>query len=338
MLVYLAGSRHTPKTNDIVRNRLLSYFYCLDADKSCLAYWLNNRVEDGGNLFIDSGAYSAWSKGVHIDLENYGEFILRMEDKLSVHANLDVIGDPIATWENQRMLEAMGLEPMPIYHYGEDIKWLKRYLDKYEYIGLGGMVPISKKDLVEWLDNVFSNYLCDCNGSPRVQVHGFGLTDFDLMLRYPFYSVDSTTWLIYGSHGAMMMPKTKDGQFDYTQAPYQIVMFPTGKRERNKHIACLTPNLHRKVKEYIYGKGYRIGRTCSRQVDEDYVLQPDEKEVRAPRHKTGRWVQRIIAHGLATHYNYRDMINAEYFNDLMDNYPEWPTTFKQHYLFRNIQC
>lgn len=142
------------------------------------------RVE----LFIDSGAYSAWSQGKEIDINEYIKFIKEHEALIDVYANLDVIGDAEATWHNQMIMEKAGLKPLPVYHYGEDEKWLKRILAKgYDYISLGGMVPISTGDLIHWLDYLFKTYLCDAEGMPKVKVHGFGLTSLRLMLRYPWF-------------------------------------------------------------------------------------------------------------------------------------------------------
>ena len=50
------------------------------------------------------------------------------------------------------------------------------------------MVPVSTKDLLPWLDRIFSTYICDDKGFPKVKTHGFGLTT-SLMIRYPWYSV-----------------------------------------------------------------------------------------------------------------------------------------------------
>ena len=56
------------------------------------------------NLFLDSGAYSAWSKGVTIDIDEYISFIKKNIKYITVYANLDVIGDPEATYRNQKYI------------------------------------------------------------------------------------------------------------------------------------------------------------------------------------------------------------------------------------------
>ena len=50
----------------------------------------NNKVE----LFLDSGAFSAFTQKVTIDIQEYIAFIKEHEDIIDVYANLDVIGMP----------------------------------------------------------------------------------------------------------------------------------------------------------------------------------------------------------------------------------------------------
>ena len=144
---------------------------------------IKNKV----NLFLDSGAFSAFTQGVEIDIYEYCSFIKKNKKYIETYAVLDVIGSAEKTWENQRIMEKAGLSPLPCFHFGEDIKWLKKYVKKYDYMALGGMVPISSKDLKVWLDDLYSNHLCDKDGMPKIKVHGFGMTSLSLMLRFPWY-------------------------------------------------------------------------------------------------------------------------------------------------------
>ena len=77
-----------------------------------------NKVD----LFLDSGAFSAMTQGVKIDIYEYIDFIKEHEDVLEVYANLDVIGSAEGTWKNQMIMEEAGLKPLPVFHYGEDEK------------------------------------------------------------------------------------------------------------------------------------------------------------------------------------------------------------------------
>lgn len=171
---------------------------------------------DGRKVFLDSGAFSAFTKGVEVDLPGYCDYIKRNIDIIEKDGNsilasvLDGIGDPLKTWQNQQAMENLGVRPLPCFHYGEDERYLEWYISNYEYITLGGMVPISTPQLKLWLDRIWERYLTDGSGRPRLKVHGFGLTTLSLMERYPWASVDSSSWVQTARVGGMLLlPEAK---------------------------------------------------------------------------------------------------------------------------------
>ena len=171
---------------------------------------------DKKQVFLDSGAFSAYTKGVEVDLPGYcrwikeNEDIIEKVDNILIASVLDGIGDPLKTWQNQQAMEKLGVRPLPCFHYGEDERYLEWYIANYDYITLGGMVPISTKDLKIWLDMIWEKYLTESSGRPRLRVHGFGLTTISLMERYPWYSVDSSSWVQTSRVGGMLLlPEAK---------------------------------------------------------------------------------------------------------------------------------
>jgi hypothetical protein len=166
---------------------------------------------EGRKIFLDSGAFSAFTKGVEIDMRGYCDYILRNEDIIEkvdgtiLASVLDGIGDPLKTYQNQLAMESMGVRPLPCFHYGEDERYLEFYIANYDYITLGGMVPISTPQLYLWLDRIWGKYLTDGSGRPKIKVHGFGLTTPALMTRYPWYSVDSSSWVQIARVGGMLL-------------------------------------------------------------------------------------------------------------------------------------
>ena len=166
---------------------------------------------DGRKVFLDSGAFSAFTKGVEVDLPKYCDYIKRNKDIIEhvdgtlLASVLDGIGDPLKTWQNQLAMEQLGVRPLPCFHYGEDERYLEWYIANYDYITLGGMVPISTPQLKLWLDRIWEKYLTDGSGRPRLRVHGFGLTTTSLMERYPWYSVDSSSWVQIARTGGMLL-------------------------------------------------------------------------------------------------------------------------------------
>lgn len=163
---------------------------------------------DGAKVFLDSGAYSAFTQGIKVDLPRYCDYIKKNADIILLASVLDAIGDPKQTWLNQQEMEKNGVKPLPCFHYGEDERYLEAYLEEYDYISLGGLVPISTPQLIMWLDRIWDLYLVGKDRRARVKVHAFGITNFQTLRRYPWYSVDSTLWLQSAANGILILPPT----------------------------------------------------------------------------------------------------------------------------------
>src|SRR5215510_8863381 len=102
------------------------------------------------NLFLDSGAYSAWTKGQTIDVREYIKFIQAAAPWLSFYVNLDVIpgrADRVRTvadveasaaqsYRNLQIMKDAGLRPIPVFHHGEHFRWLEKMLADGEDIGV----------------------------------------------------------------------------------------------------------------------------------------------------------------------------------------------------------
>ena len=181
------------------------------------------RADAPRKIFLDSGAFSAFSKGANIVIDEYADFINRNQDIVAFSANLDDLArdkeqaakNSAANLKTLESLVPKGMYVVPVFHCRENTKWLKALVDKYEFIALGGMVPESSAFLRVWLDELWGDLLTKPNGEPRLKVHGFGLTAFDLMMRYPWFSVDSTSWVLTGRFGSIMMSRTSSGVARY---------------------------------------------------------------------------------------------------------------------------
>lgn len=208
MKVYLAGERELISADSdyswskVLKRKLFSYYYHGAKKGNKVTREVHETMTITKDLFLDSGAFSAYTKGAELEIDSYAEYI-HSEDIWTCISNLDDIrGDSQLTYDNQKALESLGCGICPVYHTREDPKWLTKYLDEgYEYIFIGGMVNESSKFLKGWLDDIWEHYLTNPDGTPRVKLHGFGLTTIDLMFRYPWYSVDSSTWLMTGIFG-----------------------------------------------------------------------------------------------------------------------------------------
>lgn len=161
---------------------LCSYHYWkskIELIKECL--------EKGYEVFVDSGAFSAKSLGKEIDIDAYCNFII--ETGVTMYAGLDVIGDASATMKNVHYMEnRYGLKPIPTFHMGSELTELYPLM-KYSYIALGGLV--FSPGVIQHCDEVWHYIL---SNNPNLRVHGFGVTSLDIMKRYPWTSVDSSSY------------------------------------------------------------------------------------------------------------------------------------------------
>lgn len=209
--------------------------------------------KDGVKVFLDSGAFSSFTKGKVIDIKAYCDFIKRNkdivleEDGILLASVLDAIGDPDETYRNQVRMEQMGVKPLPCFHYNEPIEVLEYYIEHYDYITLGGMVPITTPQLQLWLDRMWDRYLTDENGVPRIKVHGFGMTSPSLMDRYPWYSVDSSSWVQYALFGWLWIPG---------HGSLQVSDQSSAVKEAGKHLNNLAPEQREAVEDLIREQGF----------------------------------------------------------------------------------
>lgn len=148
-------------------------------------------------VFLDSGAFSAFTIQKEIDIYKYIEFIKKNKNSIITYAWLDVIWDAEETLENLKVMKRAWLSPLPTYHFGSPAKYLHNLLNENDYIGIGGLVPYARKPnkIQKVLDYVF-RYISKNN--LKTKLHWRGMTNPRFMLRYPFYTVDSTWWLAGG--------------------------------------------------------------------------------------------------------------------------------------------
>ncbi len=272
--------------------------------------------------FLESQEYKVYR-------QQYCNYLLKHITKFSVYVNFDIINNAEETWKNQLWFEKRGLKPVPIFHFGSDIKWLKKYIKLgYKYIAIGGLIPNSFSVLQEPLDKLWQDHLTDSKGFPIIKVHGFAVTSPRLVHRYPWYSVDSTSWVKFGMYGSMIMPKQKYGKADFKSAPIVVsvsVRSPM-KDEVNKHIDTLSLHEQDAVKAYIKKKGFVLGKSKVIKKEVGYKVQKGESIIK--REKDHFLVESVIEKGVSNDNVMRDTINAMYYQDLGESVPEWPWALK----------
>lgn len=271
-------------------------------------------------LFLDSGAHSLYMQNIRKSndrtysffdseefweyVDNYCKFVLKYKDYFDVYVNVDIIFNPVKSVELQKYIEnKFGLKPLPVLHPGEDPKYLDIYLnDEYEYVGFGGLgQEMTKGRYITWADNLFKNKICDEDGIPKIKVHGFAVTSHELLMRYPWYSVDATSWRIRSAYGLINIPHFENGKFDYTIKETNLAISTKQPKINNFdcHYQNLTQEKREIIDEYIKLMGFKVGSS---------VFEGD-KEI-------------IIEKGLCNTIDLRTEFNARYYEILQDYIPK----------------
>lgn len=284
-------------------------------------------------FFLDSGAHSLYTQEVikkkgtkefqgfeffktkafwdYVD--SYATFVKEHLDAIDYYVNVDVIFNPELSWKVLKYLEnTHGLKPVPVIHWGTDISWIKKHLDAgYDFIGLGGLgQEVTRQQYYEWANKVYS-YICPPPSHlPIVRTHGFAMTAYDLLIKYPWWSVDSASWVKAGGFGIVYVPHKRGGVHTFEVEPYNISVSndSPSKKDRNKHISTITSEERKIIKEWLeiidvpYGK-----------VDKD---------------------GQMVEWGVISHHSARKIANLRFFDALVKWLPSWPWPFKRAGVYR----
>ena len=192
-------------------------------------------------------------------LELYTEHLHQYKDVYKFYVTLDIINNPELSWEITERMEANGLNPIPVFHNGEDIKWLHRMVEKYDYLGISGLgQDITKAKFKPFGDACF-NVICDSHGKPKAKVHGFAMGTPEIIKMYPWYSADQSTWTYMSRVGSLLVPKPIHQQlelldYDYLDL-YKVIPVTPRRTMEPFHIDNLTPTVRHFVQNYLDANG-----------------------------------------------------------------------------------
>lgn len=294
-----------------------------------------------GTLFIDSGAHSLYNiahktktrldKYAYYDtpefwayVDKYAAFIKANGDAVDHYVNVDVIHNAKRSWKVQQYLEKEhGLNPIPVIHMGTGVEWLEHYLERgYKFIGLGGVaLEGTRLSYIRWADQMFDR-LCDNRERlPCVKVHGFAMTAYASLVRYPWYSVDSASWVKAGGFGMVMFPRKHKGKFTFFEegkdtlepvTPYAISCSIKAPASKKKGSSILNISAHERnvIQEWLDKIGVPYGKWD----------------------KDGETIER----GITTHHSWRKIANIRFFEELCRCLPEWPWPFRSSKVIRGF--
>jgi hypothetical protein len=194
---------------------LLSYFYFKNKQLKEYIEKIGYHPEE---ILLDSGAYSAWTKGKNISPIDYMNYIATNAEYITEYIMIDVIGEPDLTLKYYEIMKLKGLNPIPVFHYGLDETYLKLYIaEGNDHIALGNTVPVKDKSKVaEWVNDLIKRY-------PNVKFHLLGSSSDKITKQTDVYSCDSSTWFMQAIMGKPKHIKGTSRKAKMERAKYNLI-------------------------------------------------------------------------------------------------------------------
>ena len=209
MEIYLAGEafNHPIKAgvlnSETAKNvNLLQSFFYRNAEKEKLIPYFRNYM-------LDSGAFTFFTSGKHIDWDfyvaNYCEFIkLYNVDKFF---ELDI--DALIGYEKVKQIrktieQKTGKQPIPVWHQNRGKEEFVNMCKEYSYVAIGGLVGAGGQqgeyNRKYWK---YFSWFIETAHSYGAKIHALGFTATSALKKYHFDSVDSSAWTTGNRYGGV---------------------------------------------------------------------------------------------------------------------------------------
>lgn len=261
-IVFAGGSHEGDDFKSIkLRKHLVTYFSKPDTEMKAWEKFALENSDDHYFLILDSGAFTCWNSGDEINIDSLIEYMHKWKDVYTIAANLDKIPGVRGVlptkadvdfaakvgYDNSKYILSKGIPQdklMPIFHQGEDFVWLERMVgDGFKYIGISPSNDYTTEQRMFWLDDVY-DFLTK-QPSWYIRTHGYGATSERLMRTYPWFTVDSTSWVQQAGFGMISTPWKNISMSD-----------DPNNFDKNDCYHTLPPIEKQKVDEYIIQMGF----------------------------------------------------------------------------------
>lgn len=181
-------------------------------------------------MMCDSGAFTHFQnmkkkgeiltdEAIYAYTDEYLDFLNEWGDDLTCFVGVDSVPDPTnvdptyadKTWENylymwKKLKPSIRHKLIPVFHYGEDWKHLKRFLEhvhedgsRLDYIGLAISLEGTKKVRIDWGQQCMK--IIASSSNPNVKTHAFGVGVRSVLEHIDVYSTDATSWVKRAAYG-----------------------------------------------------------------------------------------------------------------------------------------
>lgn len=217
-IYYFSGMSYQDIKRRLNIDQLFSQWHERKGIRSLIEY-KKEHPEHTGRIMVDSGSFTAYTKGVHIDIDDYLKFIDEIGDYVTVFVAVDDVPDPMnmdynkakTTWDNylymvERIRPELRDKLIPVFHYGEDFKWLRNMLEyrhpdgsPIKYIGLAISLEGTKNVRINWGRECMR--VIHESSNPNVMTHAFGVGVKSVLDNITVTSTDATSWVKRAAYG-----------------------------------------------------------------------------------------------------------------------------------------
>lgn len=264
----------------------------------------------------------------------YARFMSFYKDSGMLFTNVDVISNPVLTFETQSYFEKEhGLFPVPVVHATgkTPLCWAERYVEsgKHKLLGVGGLGQnVGINDYVVWASKLY-HMLCPASNNyyPVIRTHGFAMTSWFLIRAFPWWSVDSATWVKLSAYGWLYVPRwsAKKKAWDFDHPPFQInVSQDSSQASKGRHYYSLARRgkgtvLVEHIEKWLGELGLDLGQVTCTKREEAIGLNFTDRAKLDKEHKEMT---------LSGHFVMRNKANLHYLKSLEESRPKWPNQFQ----------
>lgn len=189
-----------------------------------------DHPEYTARIMVDSGAFSFYQQSkkkghlltdqeMYDYTDEYLKFLNEYGQDLEVFVGVDSVPDPDnvnpdyarKTWENylymyDKLKPEIRHKLIPVFHFGEDFKWLKNMLEyvhadgtHLDYIGLAISLEGTTKVRINWANAC--RKMINESSNPNVKTHAFGVGVKSVLDHIEVTSTDATSWVKRAAYG-----------------------------------------------------------------------------------------------------------------------------------------
>jgi hypothetical protein len=209
MRIYLAGGESMLNIlkNNGAEHVLVSYYYLREKGEKTVEHLLNSFPD----VFLDSGAFTlnvqiakegiSWEEAqrdprIKNYVEDYARFLDKWGHRFSIHAEIDV-GPEEQKTRQREFLEQYSDRILPVIHPSDYPEYQHYLCQNYDYVALGGVGQARSLEAIK----AYVTRKIQLAKRYGTRYHGFAITIIEMMRALPFYSCDSTSWLMGGKYG-----------------------------------------------------------------------------------------------------------------------------------------